>query len=125
MTGVDDFVCLYFHHLHYISSFVLEAIFSFYIIAKGKLTNQTNSTSVKFIFLPYHSIHHVSNLVCTILYPYYYLVLFCIFLLLCVHLYKFLHQLYRAGTTYYISTQNELFVPTLLYENIDIQPIRL
>ena len=92
MTGVNDIVCLYFHHLHYISSFVLEAIFSFYIIAKGKLTNQTNSTSVKFIFLPYHSIRHVSNLVCTILYPYYYLVLFCIFLLLCVHLYIFLHQ---------------------------------
>ena len=61
MTGVNDVVCLYFHHLHYISSFVLEAIFSFYIIAKGKLTNQTNSTSVKFIFLPYHSIRHVSN----------------------------------------------------------------
>ena len=60
----------------------------------------------------------------TILYPYY-LVLFCIFLLLCVHLYQFFRQLYRAGTTYYISTQNELFVPTLLYEIIDIQPIRL
>ena len=62
------FVCIS-THLHYISSFVLEAIFSFYIIAKGKLTNQTNSTSVKFIFLPYHSIRHVSNLVCTILTP--------------------------------------------------------
>ena len=87
MTGVNDIVCLYFHPLHYISSFVLEAIFSFYIIAKGKLTNQTNSTSVKFIFLPYHSIRHVSNLVCTILYPYYYLVLFCIFsIIMCASL---------------------------------------